>query len=140
MEKDTQEVEIGSKLAHDAAQALAEIISMINKATEQIHKISGAADILSEGSTKAVEAIDSVAGITEENLAATDEMTTNSKQVINSVDSIFKLAEGTTETTQAVSASAQELTASSEEVAAFANKLADLSEKLKTSISVFKVK
>ena len=140
MEKDTQEVEIGSKLAHDAAQALAEIISMINKATEQIHKISGAADILSEGSTKAVEAIDSVAGITEENLAATDEMTTNSRQVINSVDSIFKLAEGTTETTQAVSASAQELTASSEEVAAFANKLADLSEKLKTSISVFKVK
>ncbi len=140
MEKDTQEVEIGSKLAHDAAQALAEIISMINKATEQIHKISGAADILSEGSTKAVEAIDSVAGVTEENLATTDEMTTNSKQVINSVDSIFKLAEGTAETTQAVSASAQELTASSEEVAAFANKLADLSEKLKTSISVFKVK
>lgn len=140
MEKDTQEVEIGSKLAHDAAQALAEIISMINKATEQIHKISGAADILSAGSTKAVEAIDSVAGITEENLATTDEMTTNSKQVIDSVDSIFKLAEGTAETTQAVSASAQELTASSEEVAAFANKLADLSEKLKTSISVFRVK
>ena len=140
MEKDTQEVEIGSKLAHDAAQALAEIISMINKATEQIHKISGAADILSAGSTKAVEAIDSVAGITEENLATTDEMTTNSKQVIGSVDSIFKLAEGTAETTQAVSASAQELTASSEEVAAFANKLADLSEKLKNSISVFKVK
>ncbi len=140
MEKDTREVEIGSKLAHDAAQALAEIISMINKATEQIHEISGAADILSEGSTKAVSAIDSVAGVTEENLATTEEMTTNSKQVIESVNSIFTLAEGTAETTQAVSASAQELTASSEEVAAFANRLAELSEKLKETISVFKVK
>ncbi len=139
MEKDTQEVEVGSKLAYDAAQALAEIISMINKATEQIRQISTAADLLSTGSRKAVEAIDAVAGVTEENLATTEEMTGNSKQVITSVDSIFTLAERTAETTQGVSASAQEITASSEEVAAFANKLAELSEKLKNSISVFRI-
>jgi len=140
MQQNTQEVELGSRLANEAFESLAEIISMIDGAAEQIRNISSAAEEMSANSSQAVESVESVAGVTQENLASTEEMTLSSEQVVSSVSTISGLSENSAATAQEVSASAEELTASSEEVAAHSNKLAELSEKLKNSISIFKTK
>lgn len=140
MQKNTQEVELGSRLAHDASQSLADIILMIDKAADQIRNISAAAELMSANSSLAVTSVDSVAEVTDKNLASTEEMTLNSERVVSFVQTISSLAEQSAVTGQGVSDSAGQLTASSEEVVAFANKLAGLSEKLKDSISFFKIK
>ncbi len=140
MQKDTKEVEIGFKLAQDASQALVNIISMIEKAAEQIRIISSATEQMSSNSSMTVKSVESVAEITTQSLASTKEMTSNSERFVMSVQAIFQLAEQSAASAQGVSESAKQLTVSSEDVAAFANELADLSEKLKNSISFFKIK
>lgn len=140
MQKDTREVEIGFHLAQDASQALDNIISMIDRAAEQIRIISAAAEEMSSNSNLAVNSVESVAEIAAESLASTEEMTLNSERVVMSVQAMFSLSEETAATAHGVSASAEQLTVSSDEVASFANELTDLSEKLKNSISFFKIK
>ncbi|HWI54811.1 MAG TPA: methyl-accepting chemotaxis protein [Desulfobacteria bacterium] len=140
MQKDTTEVEIGFRLAQDASQALENIISMIDRAAEQIKIISTAAEQMSSNSELAVNSVGAVAAITTESLASTEEMTANSEQVVGAIQAIFSLAEQSATTANGVSDSAGHLTVSSEEVASYANELADLSEKLKNSISFFKIK
>lgn len=140
MQNDTTEVEIGFRVAQDASHALENIISMIDKATQQIKIISTAAEQMSSNTDLVVKSVESVAEITTESLASTEEMTSNSEQVVDSIQAIFSLSEQSAATTNGVSSSAGQLTAASEEVASYANELASLSEKLKNSISFFRIK
>ena len=139
MEKDTQEVEIGSRLAHDASQALIDIITMIDRAAEQISSVSATVEEMSGNSTMAVAFVNSVASVTGENLASAGEMESSGEKVISSVRTISSLSEQSAAMGQQVSAAAEELTASSAGISEHANKLAELSEQLKNTISVFRL-
>lgn len=139
MSNDTQEVELGVQLAHEAAQALGNIITMIDEATQQVTNISTSTEYMASNSSLVLDSVNQVSSITEENLTATEEMATGSDEVVNSITSLAGELEQSANTTENVSASAEELTASSQEVAAYAGKLAEASEQLKNSIEFFKI-
>ena len=139
MELGTKEVEKGSSLADGAGVALKQILDTIRKANEQIQSISASTRQISAYSNEVVSAIDNIAAITEENSAATEEMAAGSAEVTKSIGRIARIIETCAAGSEEVSASTEELSASAEEISLSSNNLEDLVDKLKESISKFKV-
>lgn len=93
MNEGTQEVENGAGLAADAGSALDRIITNVARTNDEIHKISKAAQQISEYSTEVVGSMEVVAGITEENSLATQEMAGSSDEVIRAIEEIAAIAQ-----------------------------------------------
>lgn len=139
MEQGTREVEEGVKLAHDAGDALQEIIKTAEQVLGQIELISEAARKMNENSSSVVMAMDNVAAITEENSAATEQMAAGSDSAVASIDKIAMLTEDSAEHAQAISQAVEEMAASTEDIAEAAQRLSGMAHDLKTLVKGFKI-
>lgn len=139
MEKGTDEVERGSRLAHDAGAALDEILLAIQQSVSQIESISAATQDMAASSDRVVNAINNVATITEETSAATEEMAASIGETGGAVQSIAAVSQQTAAAAQEVNASVEEISASTEEISSSAEQLADMVRRLDSLVGRFTV-
>jgi len=135
--KDT--VSEGYSLAVKAGQSLEQILETSARVDSQIEQISNRAQQVNKATNDLVQIIDSVGSITEENTAATVQMTENASKVSRSVETMAGIAEENSAATEQVSASAQEMSAQIQEVVASAQTLKDMAYELEQSIATFKI-
>ncbi len=133
----TTEVEEGAKLAHDAGQALQEILETVELSLKQTQNISNAAQQLNDSSTAVVVAVENVAAITEQNLASTQEMTAGTDSTVHAIGQIYMTTEKDAAISENISQSVQEMAASTEDVAQAADNLRKMSHELQNIIGGF---
>lgn len=139
MEQGTAEVEEGVQLAHDAGQALEEIMKTVELTLSQIQLISGAAQKMSENSSAVVVAVDNVASITEENSASTQQMAAGSHNAMEAIETIAHLTRINSEHAENISSAVEEQAMSTEEIAQFAENLSGMAHELRDLVKGFKV-
>lgn len=135
----TDEVQTGSKLAAEAGRSLDEIRDRVQRAAADVRGIAEAVVQVRKGAQNVVHAFDQMAAVTEENTAATEEMSASVTQVAKAVERIAAIAQENAAASQEVSSSVEELTASSEEVASSAQGLAKIAQELQEQVARFKV-
>ncbi len=139
MEQGTAEVEEGVQLAHDAGQALEEIMKTVELTLSQIQLISGAAQKMSENSSAVVVAVNNVASITEENSASTQQMAAGSHNAMEAIETITHLTHINSEHAENISSAVEEQAMSTEEIAQFAENLSGMAHELRDLVKGFKV-
>ena len=139
MQVGTREVESGVELAQDAGQSLKEIVHGVNAAGEQVHKIMEIISEILTGSEEVSKAVTSVAAITEENSAATEQMSASAEEVNSSMQNIASISEENASGAEEVSASTEELTASIEEISSSSEQLAKMAQELQNLVAQFRV-
>jgi len=139
MEQGTAEVEEGVQLAHDAGQALEEIMKTVELTLSQIQLISGAAQKMSENSSAVVVAVNNVASITEENSASTQQMAAGSHNAMEAIETITHLTQINSEHAENISSEVEEQAVSTEEIAQFAENLSGMAHELRDLVKGFKV-
>ena len=138
MAEGTQEVEKGARLAAEAANALNEISEAVQSSEREMETILASTRAVSETSINAVEAMDSVSTIVEQNLRLSGEMAGDADKVVKSVESIATISEENSASAEEVSASTEEMAAQIEEMVASAHSLADQAEELRRLMGNFK--
>lgn len=139
MEHSSEEVKVGADLASQAGRALQEVVGSAGEAataTEEL--VRGASSISSSGAT-INETIQAIAGMVQQNTAATERMAVSADTVAAAVASVAHVAEGNAAATQEVSASAEEMTASIEEIVAAAEALRGVVDRLQGGVSRFQL-
>ena len=138
MEKGTGEVESGSRLAEEAAEALKNIIAAVQVANSGVERIVVAARQMESASQQVVGQMDSVSAIVEESTAATEEMSASSHQVTGAIERVAAVSEETSAAAEEVSASTEEMSTQVEEMSAQAKSLSAMAEELQAVVAQFK--
>ncbi|GAB4265514.1 methyl-accepting chemotaxis protein [Thermincola ferriacetica] len=139
MQVGTREVEEGVTLAQEAGRSLEEIVNGVQVAGEHVQKIMGLINDILQSSQEVSKAVNNVAAITEENTAATEEMSASAQQVNSSMQSVASISEENAAAAEEVSASTEELTASIEEISASSEQLAKMAQDLQAIVAKFRV-
>lgn len=139
MEVGTREVEEGVTLAQEAGKSLEKIVDGVRTAGEQVHKIMGIIGEILTGSEEVSKAVNNVAAITEENSAATEQMSASAEEVNSSMQNIASISEENASGAEEVSASTEELTASIEEISASSEQLSKMALELQNMVTQFRV-
>lgn len=139
MDTGISEVERGSAFAQRAGQALDEILTTIEKANEQMQGISNAIRDISKDSIQVVNVITNVASVTEENTAATEEMSAGSSEVGRVIVELKDMAAETVTVNQKVEASANKMSESAAEISKSVESLSLMAAELKNTIAGFKI-
>ncbi len=135
----TKEVEEGVVLAQEAGQSLSEIVAGVTGAGESVSQIMELINDILAGSQEVSKAVNNVAAITEENTAATEEMSASAQQVNSSMQNVASVSEENASAAEEVSASTEELTASIEEISGSSEQLARMAQELQDMVSQFRV-
>ena len=125
----------GYELAVQAGQALEQILKASGEVNREVAQISDKAQRINNSIGDLVKVIDSVGSITEENTAATEEMSASASQVTKTVETVAGIAEENSAATEEVSASAEEMNAQIEEISASAQALKELGATLEKSMA-----
>lgn len=139
MQVGTKEVEEGVVLAQEAGKSLNEIVEGVKIAGEHVSKIMGLIRDILKSSEEVSKAVNNVAAITEENTAATEEMSASAEQVNAAMQNIASISEESAASAEEVSASTEELTASIEEISASSEQLARMARELQELVAQFRV-
>ncbi|MCL4532493.1 MAG: methyl-accepting chemotaxis protein, partial [Actinobacteria bacterium] len=91
----TKEVERGSILAHEAGQALQDILAAVQKRGDQGQKITAAAQKMESASGQVVSLMSSASAVVEELSVTTSEMTRASQQVGAAIEKVAAVSEET---------------------------------------------
>ncbi len=137
MELGAREVDTGTGLAEEAAQALKNILSSVEIANNQVVQIASAVKEMESVSQKVVSLMDSVSTVVEEATAATEEMAASSQQVSGSIEKVAAVSEQTSAASEEVSASTEEMRTRVQEMVTQAQNLATVAEELRTSVAHF---
>ncbi len=92
MDQGTRQVERGSELAGNAGQALSAILEHVDQAAKAVADIAQSAQSALAESRQVVEAVGSVAAITEENTASTEEMAAGADEVAQALESVAAIS------------------------------------------------
>jgi methyl-accepting chemotaxis protein len=111
IQKGVKEVEAGKTLTAEAASTFGNIFNQLEATLTQINSVANSAQEMAVHNTQVINAITSVAAISQEGMATTEE----------------------------ISANVEEQSSSAEEVAALAGNLSTIAEELKTSVSAFRI-
>jgi methyl-accepting chemotaxis protein len=139
MDKGAAEVESGTALAEEAAEALSNIISSVEVANKQVVRIVSALSEMEGASREVVSQMDSVSAVVEESTAATEEMAASSHQVTAAIEKVASVSEETSASAEEVSASTEEMSAQVEEMVAQSQQLSSMAEQLQAAIAHFKI-
>lgn len=139
MESSRKEVQAGSHLAVDAGRALQEILSAMEQTTVKAGAIREASERVTADSAQAVETMENVAAITEENNASTEQMAAASDQVSRAIQEVAAVAQETAASSEEVSAASEEITASAEEISGSAASLRRMAEELQALVGRFRL-
>ena len=137
MEQGTKEVDAGGKLAAEAAEALNNILSAVQAASDRVAQITAEVKQMELASQKVVSLMDSVSAVVEQSTAATEQMAASSQQVSGAIEKVAAVSEETSAAAEEVSASTEEMGAQVEEMATQAQELAQMAEELQTLVAQF---
>jgi methyl-accepting chemotaxis protein len=129
----------GYKMAMEAGQSLEQILKAASEVNGQVEMISNKAQQVNSATNALVKTIDAVGSITEENSAATEQMTANAAQVSKSVETVAGIAEENSAATEEVSASAQEMSAQVQEIVSSAQSMKEMAATLEKSVAMFRI-
>ncbi|MGE5618225.1 MAG: methyl-accepting chemotaxis protein [Sphingomonadaceae bacterium] len=139
MNRGTKEVELGSRFAEEAGEALKNILSAVEVAAGQVTQIAGTVQQMESASKEVVAAMDSVETVAEESRAAARSMAQSSQQVATSIEKVAAVSEETSASAQEVSASTEEMSAQVQEMVAQAQHLAQMAERLQSAVARFQM-
>ncbi|MGE5589042.1 MAG: methyl-accepting chemotaxis protein [Bacillota bacterium] len=92
MDQGTRQAERGAELAGSAGQALASIVEHVDQAAVAVADIARSAQSALDESRQVVEAVGSVAAITEENTASTEEMAAGADEVAQALQNVAAIS------------------------------------------------
>jgi methyl-accepting chemotaxis protein len=139
VEQEAREIEIDSKLAEEAQQALREILSGIELVMRDSEQTVSAAQAIGSSSREVARSVDSVAAVSEENMAATEEMAAGADEVTNSVLAVGQVLTENAETVESIAASMGGVSGLAAEMAASTAQLSRVADALQQQMSQFKV-
>jgi methyl-accepting chemotaxis protein len=135
----TARVEAGSRLTGETGTRLSEILAVVDRTGHDIATISAAMERLSAAAGQVVNAVNTVAAVTQENTAATEQMATSAVQMTGTIRAIAEVAEQNASAAEEVSAAMEQLSAGSAGIAKAASELARVARSLRDEGSRFKV-
>ena len=106
------------------------ILDAVQSSAEQIDQVANLAGVLQKRSSEMLASIKGVSGVTEANLKVSEAMSSRSALVLEHMEPIGRVSEGTAAASEEVSASTEELSAANENVAAVARNLTELVARL----------
>lgn len=139
MQVGATEVEEGVNLAKEAGGALREILRGVQTSSEHVNLVMNLIEKILNGSQEVSRAVNNVAAITEENTAATEQMSASAQQVSSSMLNVASISEENASAAEEVSASTQELTASIEEISSSSEQLSQMARELQNLVAKFRL-
>jgi len=137
MEKGTSEVEAANQLTQRVGKAITEMMDSTEEVMMEIASVRSASSQMTVSQDKALESINSIAHIADENIAFTQEVTASSEQVLKSVSDMIRSHEGSLSSLQGILAVGKEVGISVEQVSASAQQVAAMSKELDELIKSF---
>ncbi len=134
IEEETSEVEVGVTLSHQAAQALADILSAVEAINDQIGDVASAAQEMNTASGRLVESMETVGTVAERNTAATTVIAANSMEVSQAIENIASLSQENSAAIQEVNASVQETSARAAEISQATQSMSDAAVQLQQQV------
>ena len=138
MVRGTEKVARGTELAAGAREALDGILHALEATDERFQGMLHHTRAIVDGFTRITESVGNVARITEENVAATEEMAAQSDAVASAMQDVSAVSEQTAASMEEVSAATEEMTASNQEVANAGETLATLAAELEKLLGRFR--
>ncbi len=138
MQQSTKEADQGAGLAQRAGESLEEILRMVEQTNSQINLITQAVEAISNQGTQLMQSMDSVAGVTEQNTAATKEMSANSGEMVRAIQNVAAIAEENSAATEEVSAAVKQMGDSAMEVHEASQVLAKMSREVQEQVGRFR--
>lgn len=135
----TREVEVGSSLAGRAGQALAEILTVVERTVQDVQSIAGRAGEVRSVAEGVAQSFDSISAVAEENGAAAEEMAASAEQVLGSVGVIAEVSQANAAVAQEVAAATEEVTASAAMVSSVATHLQSIAAAMQEQVAQFKL-
>lgn len=139
IEDTTTEVNHGSRLTGDTTRALQEILLVAEEAASRTQDIGEAASHLQQKSEGLVAAMEAVSVVVEENTAVAEEMASGSQQVMEAINSVAGVAEENSASAEEVNASAEEMSAQVEEMVSASQDLSSMAEQLRLAVAQFQI-
>ncbi len=134
-----QDVEKGRTITGQAGEALASIITTVERSAQQMKQIAEDVNGLGAGASRIVTSVEGIASMAAESATGAGEMAKGTGRVTESIVQVSATSEQTSASAEEVSASTEELSAQAEELAATANQLRDLAGGLSKSAARFKL-
>jgi len=138
MEKGTREASEGVALAEEAGQALSEIVNGVVTAAENVGKITDTINEIMDSSREVSHAVNNVAAITEENSAATQQISASSEQVNGTIKNVASISQENAASVEEVSASTEELAGSIDNISTSAKGLTRMAARMQELVNQFR--
>ena len=139
MDNGFQQVNTGVMQAHEAGQALTEILSAVEAVTQRASGTLGATEKMRKLSDELSTAMESVSSVVEENTAATEEMSADSSLVSQAVENIASISQQNSAAVEEVGATAEELSSQAADVSRAVQELSRMAGVVSKLISHFQV-
>ncbi|MCE1254290.1 MAG: methyl-accepting chemotaxis protein [Anaerolineae bacterium] len=139
MDNGAKEVENGVNRAHEAGQALSDIMEAVEAVIKRASGTVNATETMRKLSAELVAAMDSVSSVVDQNNQATAQMSSDSNLVSQSIENIASIAEQNSAAVEQVGATAEQLSGEAGELAKAADNLSTMTVNVTGLISRFKV-
>lgn len=140
MTKGKEDVEQGSEVSYKAGTALRNILRAVKKAVAQVDDINAAVHDIKANSDQIADSVDTIARISGENAAITEELTGESKTANDSIMNVTAISEETAASAEEVNASAQEITATTHSIQTEIDNLKELITGLQQASKHYRLK
>ena len=139
MDDGLTQVESGVTHAHDAGQALADIVSADEAVAQRASGTLNATSKMRQLSDELMSVMESVSSVVEQNTATTADMSGDSNRVSQAIENIASISQENSAAVEQVSATAEELSAQAAELSRSAIDLSQMAIVVSDLISRFKV-
>lgn len=139
VEQENREIEVDSKLAVEAQQALQAIIAGIRQVMDDAEEIVVAAGAIGTSSGEVSRTVDSMAAISEENTAATEEMAAGADEVTRSALNVAQVLSANADVVNAIAGSMTQMRQLASQMSSSTDRLSEAAAGLQQQMGQFKV-
>jgi methyl-accepting chemotaxis protein len=139
MKESALEVETGVSLAGESGQALTSILKTVETSQQRGNEIANAADKMSTLSKQLIQSMDSVSMLMYKNSISTNQIKASSLEVSGMIDHVTNLSEENTAGAEEVSSSTEEMNAEVQEGAIYAQSLNQMAQTMRELVTRFKL-
>ncbi len=133
----------GVKSAADSVEVMRQTSQIVHSAMQNVRAEAERnrtdADSMDMLTAQAVESLDTISAVVEENTAASEQMAAGSNEVSRSIENVASVSQENSAALEEVSASAEELSSQVTQVTLSATQLSDMARRLQTIVSEFKL-
>ena len=133
----------GVKSAADAVDVMRQTSQIVQAAMQSVRTEAERnrtdADSMDALTAQAVESLDTVSAVVEENTAASEQMAAGSNEISRAVEGVASVSQENSAALEEVSASAEEMSSQVTQVTLSATQLSDMARRLQTIVGAFKL-